>query len=143
MGDQPGQPRIRYLTSWKTLPEGVFVAANKFVDDFALWKAPGDYGRPFEYAPIRFPTTFGLIYRVSQVAFDSQGRLVDQNNQVRFQNEVIPLVRGSMLYTRNPDGTLADIDVRQSADSNTASNYHRVVIDGLTGRSRVETPQIQ
>src|SRR6266568_7989862 len=30
MGDQPGRPTVRYLSSWKTLPEGAFIHPAKF-----------------------------------------------------------------------------------------------------------------
>src|SRR5882724_5254839 len=30
LGDQPGRGKARYLSSWKTLPEGVFIAPQKF-----------------------------------------------------------------------------------------------------------------
>ena len=30
MGDQPGAPTARYLDSWKTLPDGVFIPREKF-----------------------------------------------------------------------------------------------------------------
>lgn len=30
VGDQPGQPVARYLAEWKSLPDGAFIATNKF-----------------------------------------------------------------------------------------------------------------
>src|SRR5437870_10520516 len=30
LGDQPGRGKARYLSSWRTLPEGVFIAPQKF-----------------------------------------------------------------------------------------------------------------
>ena len=30
VGDQPGRPTPRYLTAWRTLPNGVYIATNKF-----------------------------------------------------------------------------------------------------------------
>jgi len=78
------------------------------------------------------------------VAFDAQGRLVDEFKTLRFQEEIVPLARGSILYSRNETtGALIDFDVRESPPGNSVDNWHRVVIDGLTGRARVETPPIQ
>jgi hypothetical protein len=142
VGDQPGRPQARYLTSWRTLPEGVFIATNKFIDNQQLWALSNDLLRPFEYVKIPFPTIYGENYRMAHVSFDPQGRPVDDFGNVRFQQEVIPLARGSILYSRDTTGAL-DFDVRESPPNNSVDNYHRVVIDGLTGRARVETPQIQ
>src|SRR5262249_48980535 len=113
VGDQPGRPRPRYLTSWRTLPEGAFIATNKFRDDQQLWALPDDLVRPFEYVKIPFPTIYGENYRMAHVSFDPQGRLVDDFGNVRFQQEVIPLARGSILYSRDNTGAL-DFDVRES-----------------------------
>jgi type II secretion system protein H len=150
VGDQPGRPQFRYLTSWHSLPEGVFIAPQKFQDNAVLYKSALDVERPFHYIDpnidlVPFPTVFGLtINRIPHVAFDSQGRLViyKVGNRV-FEDEVIPLTRGSILYSRNPDGTLLDFDMRESPPGNSIDNYHRVRVDGLTGRARVETPPIQ
>jgi len=30
VGDQPGQGRSRYISEWKSLPDGTFIATNKF-----------------------------------------------------------------------------------------------------------------
>ena len=147
VGDQPGRPRFRYLTAWRALPEGVFIATNKFIDDatrFATILNPND--RPFEYVELPFPTVDGQRYRVPHLSFDPQGRLVDSTHQPRVQNEVIPLARGSIFYVRTPppDGPLGtSFDVRESPRGNSVTNFHRIVVDGLTGRSRVETPQIE
>src|SRR5437867_1271023 len=37
VGDQPGRPQPRYLTSWRSLPDGVFIATNKFMNLEAAW----------------------------------------------------------------------------------------------------------
>jgi len=80
---------------------------------------------------------------VPHIAFDAQGRLVDnKNNKIKFHTEVIPLARGSILYTRNGPN-LVDFDVRETPPNNSVDNFHHVVVDSLTGRARVETPQIQ
>ena len=151
VGDQPGRPQFRYLTSWRALPDGVFIATEKFQDNPVLWNTAADLDRPFEYidpaAPalnqFPFPTVYGLNYRVPHIAFDNQGRLVDKFKLPRLQDEVIPLARGSILYTRGPGGALVDFDVRETPPGNATNNFHRVRIDGLTGRARVETPQVQ
>jgi prepilin-type N-terminal cleavage/methylation domain-containing protein len=149
VGDQPGRPRGRYLTSWRSLPDGVFMATNKFVNNPALANLPA-LDRPLEYVTLPFPTVDGMPRQVPHIAFDPQGRLVSGNGSLSLGTEVIPLARGSIFYFRTPgddgtlnDGTLVTIDVRESPRGNSITNFHRVVVDGLTGRARVETPQIQ
>jgi len=146
VGDQPGRPQPRYLTSWRSLPEGVFIATNKFHNIGNRWPNYLDnLTRPFEYVKIPFPTVYGQNYPVPHVAFDAQGRLVDDLKTVLLWDEVIPLARGSILYSRDASGQLIEgsFDVRESPPNNSVDNYHRVVIEGLTGHARVETPQIQ
>jgi prepilin-type N-terminal cleavage/methylation domain-containing protein len=159
VGDQPGRPLFRYLTSWRSLPEGVFVAPEKFVETPAHW-APGnnvpDEARVFAFIdgrnlPARklpFPTNYGEDQRLPHVAFDPQGRLVRKKdnsteNELRLGSEVIPLARGSILIRRDErTGAVLEFDVRESPPGNAVDNYHRVRIDGLTGRAQVETPPI-
>jgi prepilin-type N-terminal cleavage/methylation domain-containing protein len=143
VGDQPGRSQFRYLTSWRSLPEGIFIATNKFLDNIVLWNTATDYQRPFEYIDLPFPTAVGATYRVPHIAFDAQGRLVDKDKRLRFQSEVLPLGRGSIIVFRSPGSV--DFDLRESPPGNATdtNNFHRVVVDGLTGRARVETPQIQ
>ena len=42
MGDQPGQGAPHYLTRWQTLPEGTFIATNKFGPPGTLLSVPAD-----------------------------------------------------------------------------------------------------
>jgi prepilin-type N-terminal cleavage/methylation domain-containing protein len=144
VGDQPGRPQRRFITSWRTLPDGVFIATNKFINNVTVRDSDliPDHQRNFEYVSLPFPTVFGSQYEVPHIGFDAQGRLVDKNNKVQFRNEVIPLARGSILYTRNGPN-LVDFDVRETPPNNSVDNFHHVVVDSLTGRARVETPQIQ
>jgi prepilin-type N-terminal cleavage/methylation domain-containing protein len=151
VGDQPGRPQFRYLTSWRSLPEGIFIRTNKLWDNLVLWNdaALPDEDRPFEFidasslsSGVSFPTVYGQSFRLPHLAFDSRGRLVDKTRQPRLRPEVIPLARGSILYSRATDGRINDFDLRESPPDNSRDAYHRVVIDGLTGRARVETPQI-
>jgi prepilin-type N-terminal cleavage/methylation domain-containing protein len=147
VGDQPGRSQPRYLTSWRSLPDGIFIATNKFIYNSGALSIPDDYSRPFEYTDkdLPAPTIYGMARSLPHIAFDPHGRLVDKNNRVRFQNEVLWLGRGSFLYSRAPNGDIDDFDLRESPPGNStdSTNYHRVVVDGLTGRARVETPRIQ
>lgn len=145
VGDQPGRHSVRYLTQWKTLPEGIFIAPWKYIaDDNRLNLAATN--RPFWYAKFPFPTSAGNNPdepEVPNITFNEKGSLVvkDSKREV-IEDEYIPLARGSILYSRGPNGELSEFDVRESPPNNSIENFHRVRIDGLTGRAKVETPQI-
>jgi len=155
LGDQPGAPRPRYLSSWKTLPDGAFIIPQKFaapgtwfppitnrVTGQSFWytgfQTNNDIPFPSEQASL-FPTArpyVGLPY----LGFDYQGRLVSQ------RDEVIPLARGSVLFGRNPDKTPAKRlpSMLESPPGNsTNSSFHLIYIDWLTGRARVERQEVQ
>src|SRR2546423_13602023 len=56
-GDQPGRPFKRYLTPWKSFPNGIFIATNKFSSQPYTIVAngiPKDV-LPFEYDLFPFP----------------------------------------------------------------------------------------
>lgn len=145
VGDQPGRGQSRYLTSWRSLPQGVFVSTNKLWDNSALINVADDLTRTLDYTSKPFPSgAVSNSLAMPYLAFDPQGRLVDQTKQVRLNGEIIPLARGSIIYSRADDGTLLDIDVRESPPGNASdtNSFHIVRIDGLTGRARVETKAI-
>ena len=154
VGDQPGQAHHRYLTSWKTLPEGILIDPGEFKD----WETVADWNNalnsgtnaPFKYGDgLAFPTADGNQaqprFRVPHVTFDSAGSLDVRDglgNRVIGQDEVIRLVRGSIFYQRNTDGTLAEFDARVPAGEYDTTNQIRIA--GLTGRAKVERlPEIK
>ncbi len=152
VGDQPGQPHYRYIGPWRTLPEGVVIAPWEF-DDWmmningtpAAWDTALEQDRPFKFGDFRFPTANGMINRVPHLAFDAKGGLIVHNlSGARvFQDEVINLARASVLVQRGPAGNVLEFDVRESPPGNSTNNYNRVRIDGLTGRAKIERPEIQ
>ena len=86
-----------------------------------------------------------MINRVPHFAFDATGALIVHNNSGArvFQDEVINLARASVLVQRNFAGDLLEFDVRESPPGNSINNWNRVRIDGLTGRAKIERPEIQ
>ena len=143
VGDQPGQPHYRYLSSWHTLPEGVFIADWEFNSNLGLnqWLSLADTNRPFQFAMFPFPSSTGTSNLLAHIAFDPQGRLLkyDAAQNERFDDEVISLARGSILAARDGTGKLVDFDVRENPAGNSTNElYNRIRIDGLTGRGRIE-----
>lgn len=145
VGDQPGRRQPRFLTSWHSLPEGILIATNKLWYNQPLITSTDEWLRTYDYADFPFPagasaTTQSFPY----LAFDSQGRLVNKRSEIQLNGEIVPLARGSILYSRGNNGALQDIDVRESPPGNASdtNTFHLVRIDGLTGRARVETKAI-
>lgn len=146
-GDQPGRPHFRYLTEWKSLPEGVFFATNQFLDlpPSQLWKPSMPANRrPLEYWGFPFPTSVSPTNRLPHIAFGPQGNLVYKTQPVPTpQDTYLWLSRGSVFVARDEAGALLDYDVREQPPGNWLSNPHGIHIDGFTGRARVERPQIE
>ena len=122
LGDQPGQPTPRYLASWQTLPNGYFIAEQKFttpanqaytVYTNGFVKNPTKFGfvvNGFLYTnTIPFPTTDTLQSTTAitptwlpYIAFNSLGQLIGGDGQPLGRDEYIPLAQGSVLPGRDP-----------------------------------------
>lgn len=132
VGDQPGTRKPRFIGEWRSLPDGVLMETNAFYSNLAAKTFP---------FPGAFNTPERLLY---YVAFDNRGKLLvpataNPSTLVPFSGALtVPLARGSILYSRANDGTLLEApDVRQITPDDLGR--HWVVIDGVTGRARVET----
>ncbi len=130
VGDQPGAFHPRYLSEWKTLPQGAFIPLQKFSPsppsnrnannanlNITNYDAGGNpflafsiYGFlttntipfPSEVTP---PVVVGGTQHwvtVPYIAFNYLGQLVDAQNQLIRANEVIPLSKGNVLFMRDP-----------------------------------------
>jgi prepilin-type N-terminal cleavage/methylation domain-containing protein len=167
VGEQPGRSTPRYLTDWKRLPAGVFIATNKFTT------VPGLTTNFFYDLQFPFPVSTNYpvgnkAYRLPYLAFNYLGQLVDKNGQLlNNQNQVyIPLARGSIFYARDANGNFAPqpADVSETVagtayytafnTTNTqtgyslpppddAKTYNQIFIDPLTGRARVQRQEVQ
>jgi prepilin-type N-terminal cleavage/methylation domain-containing protein len=154
VGDQPGQARPRYLSRWKSLPDGVFIAPNEFtLMRFKDWEgAINPVGRPFRMLTepenktlFPFPTLTNAAVELPHITFSPKGSCVflDTDKVHKPFDEVIELARGSILAVRDENnGNLLYFDVRESPPNNSIDNYNRIRIDGLTGRATLERPEI-
>lgn len=143
VGDQPGRPTAKYLTPWKSLPDKVFIATNKFDDigNAARLMRP-ETNRPFAYQSFPFPSatnTSGFV--LPYIKFNPRGQLVSENNE----GATIPLARGSIFYARNAEGSLVlgPADAVETPPQNSVNNQNLIRVDWLTGRARVERGEIQ
>ncbi|HOW66284.1 MAG TPA: prepilin-type N-terminal cleavage/methylation domain-containing protein [Candidatus Paceibacterota bacterium] len=151
VGDQPGRLNARYLTEWKTLPEGIFIATNKFQNWFnnriQYITTVASANRPFLPPRLfRFPHQQSLTdWPLPYVAFNWQGQLVyPEGWEPQFdKDETIPLARGSIFFPQAQDGRFLAADIQETPRGNSTNTFNRVRINWLTGRARVERPEIQ
>lgn len=146
VGDQPGQGTRRYLGEWKALPDGVFIAVNKFntastITDYSLTPNVVYTINRFNYTKaIPFPTETNFFnIAVPYLAFNYLGQLVDLSGNLATQDEYIPLAEGNVIYPADPaTKTLqwAAPDASEKPPGNsTSSMYNLIRIDRLTGRA--------
>ncbi|MDB6067819.1 MAG: hypothetical protein JWR26_4027 [Pedosphaera sp.] len=135
VGEQPGRSSPHYLTAWRTLPAGVFIATNKYDTFVPLAPNPARSFPVTNIFPFPMISTNALpIVSLPFIGFDYLGRLVTA------QDEYIPLARGSIFYALNPNGTFAPqpASVQESPPGNSISISNVIHIDWLTGRAKVE-----
>jgi prepilin-type N-terminal cleavage/methylation domain-containing protein len=146
-GDQPGHGRVRYLSEWKNLPEGVFVKTDKFAPyEYTkpeTWYAMPPSNRPLSRISVPFPTASSPKVYLPCIAFNYRGELIGPNpNTPRRGDEFISLTRGSLVFEKTPDGrsTFNPVEIIESPKGNSTNNPY-VRVDWLTGRPRIEDPK--
>lgn len=142
LGDQPGPGTARFLTEWRSLPQGVFIATNKFnVVPEAVWRNTPPTNRPFAYYPVPFPTEKNDPILLPGLAFDYQGRLVDPRGEVMQGDQFIYLSKGSIVFPRNAQRSLV-LEPAEVIETprGSWSNNPAIRVDWLTGRARNEAP---
>jgi prepilin-type N-terminal cleavage/methylation domain-containing protein len=161
LGDQPGAENPRYITDWRTLPQGTFIPTNKF-DTLVAFGAPRTnvtlFNRPFFFGDtsasgkanlIPFPRATNTIapspVQMAYIAFDFQGRLKRPANAPELHDIIVPIAKGSIIYPQDDpqkrlDGNLDPAEVIETPKGN-ATNNPSIRIDWLTGRARVVRPE--
>jgi prepilin-type N-terminal cleavage/methylation domain-containing protein len=152
-GDQPGRPNGRYLVEWKSLPDEVFIPLWKFSNAFTTVRFPSGYSNDvarFDYINtggaqvVPFPsdtnTVSSPVYPpLPYLAFNSQGQLTSQ------RDEFIPLARGSIFpMQRDAAGNypFQTVDAKETPAGNSITTPNLIRINWLTGRARIERPEI-
>jgi prepilin-type N-terminal cleavage/methylation domain-containing protein len=157
VGDQPGNHQWHYLAPWQSLPDGTFIAAQKFapLTTLAIPQWQSDYnGSPipaFTNRFVPFPTESAGTILMPCIAFDYSGRLVSEVDSAgNYHNADIPLARGSVAYgydgtTKTPQLTPVTVGgVTEIPPGNsTGVSYNVVHIDALTGRAVLQFFKIQ
>jgi prepilin-type N-terminal cleavage/methylation domain-containing protein len=165
VGDQPGQTTPHYLTGWRSLPKGIYIATNMFYNLTGLGYAPpftNDISFPFPVAT-NIPTSTSF-YQLPYLAFNYLGEVVSGPHSTPTLTPVyIPLVLGSIFYSTDGSGNVyADIVETPSGNgyyknyaSVQAQNnqalpspetnvvYNQIYIDPLMGRPQVQHQTVQ
>ena len=155
IGEQPGKVSPRYLSSWKTLPEGATIAAWKFgarTTYLDFTNPPGsalssDVFRVRGFATtntIPFPSsdaalTAGPYVTLPYIAFNHLGQPESG------EDEFIPLAKGSVSYSRDANKVpiQAAPTITESPAGNSVNAFTIVRIDKLTGRARLEKQEFK
>lgn len=143
VGDQPGRFTPRYLTGWKTLPDGMLFAPYKY--DPRLQNHPSEYVRTFSTNAVPFPNSESLPFGLPFIAFNAQGQLLSQYGEHR--DELIPIAKGRVTLPQDDFGRFlrAEPDIQlippvtPGALPHTQTNtYQFVRISWVTGRAQMD-----
>jgi len=159
VGSQPGQSSPRYLSEWRTLPEGMFIATNKFspppsgvtvVYDPPVPPSPPFLPtvrtfnvRGFESNSVPFPTADSPTYfNLPCLTFNHLGQLVPNDNR---DEEIIPLARGKAVPALdvNKRPAFSRPTLEENPVGNSTNAFALIVVDRLTGRAHIERPTPQ
>jgi prepilin-type N-terminal cleavage/methylation domain-containing protein len=162
IGDQPGNHQWHYLAPWQTLPEGTFIATNKFSYPgtvissssqplYSAWNQDyphSDQNTVYAFTnmvSVPFPTADSTNYiSMPCIAFNYRGQLIfdlqhPENPSTR--DEYIPLAHGSVADAADGNKVLyfAPPVVKEIPPGNSTNlAYNLVHIDALTGRAVLE-----
>jgi prepilin-type N-terminal cleavage/methylation domain-containing protein len=147
LGDQPGSGRARYITDWKTLPEGVLIPTNKFDVNVAYEPKRSPlplFHRPFTHTALPFPGATNKVIELPYIAFDYQGKLYQEGLAVA-EDVIVPIAKGSVVIPQEDkdkllSGSLEASEVIETPKGN-ATNNPSIRIDWLTGRARMVRPE--
>lgn len=153
VGDQPGQVTPQYLSEWKSLPDGAFIATNKF--NYNAYTYPNyylinDYVANATYPicsftytnlfpfPVQTNNIVGVPY-LPYIAFNYLGQLTVDGLTMAPRDEYIPLAQGAVFYAADPATKsllFAAPDASENPPGNSTNSMFNVIrIDRLTGRA--------
>lgn len=163
IGNQPGQVNPRYLSEWRTLPQGAIIPTFKFVPrsssiyttiydpplpatptlrSFRVKGFSTTNGLPFPSAEAHNPTIPNQRFvTVPYIAFDHRGQVASG------ENEYIPLAKGNISQAldvnRIPLNPPQSPTVTEQPPGSSTNAFTLVQIDWLTGRARLEKQEFQ
>lgn len=163
VGDQPGRPSVRYIGSWRSLPEGTFIPTWRFNDpnrpptpipDPPPPAAPlrTFYVRGFNLTTpadgVPFPSVDGsTAFKLPYLAFNHLGQLVSRelDRSGNPGDAYLPLARGSLSPSLDPNKMPLQNppSVAEKPAGNSTNAFNLIHIDWLTGRAKVERQEVQ
>ncbi len=144
VGDQPGRPTPRYLTEWRSLPDGLLFAPYKF--DPRNTGLASDYSRSFAREILPFPMSRSARFALPCIGFNAQGQLISQ------RDEIVTIAKGSVFPIRTstgavkletPDWQLDPVVNPNRPPASQTNTYQFARINWLTGRAKVELPDFR
>lgn len=160
VGDQPGQGTTNYLTEWKSLPDGNFIAQWKFfprnnvsnITDIVsgkVYSVPGFNRTTINRIPFPDAQSPGAV-NLPYIAFNYLGQLTTEelSPNASQHDEYIPLAQGTVFPAIYPDTRAYQVGLDPSVkeippNNSSSSSYSIIHIDWLTGRARQEHQQVQ
>jgi prepilin-type N-terminal cleavage/methylation domain-containing protein len=164
VGDQPGRDVPHYLTPWQTLPDGAFIASQKFnvlgtlissasSPVFNQWNIDyphSDQNKMYAFTnvAIPFPTEDTTNYiSMPCIAFNSSGQLTSDGQTLAANDEYIPLAQGTVWPALDPVTRalqLSPPSVTEKPPGNSTNVAYNIIhIDRLTGRAILEYHKVQ
>lgn len=152
LGEQPGRTTAKYLTDWRSLPNGVFISPVKFAAAAPTttgngtgfyYTGPSSPQLPFPVAT-NYPAA-GL--QLPFLAFNYLGQLINPaptfDSLLPYgtpaQDQYIPFARGSIFF----DPVTFNADVQENPPGNSINSSNVVYINALTGRAKILQQQVQ
>jgi prepilin-type N-terminal cleavage/methylation domain-containing protein len=160
LGEQPGNLKRRYLTEWRTLPDGVvfppemagYLPAGQFVtaqypgqlDRLPLAKVPFPFVDRFDDLKAEIPEVW-LPY----VAWDATGQLRPHPDR-GLVDQYLSIGLGSVMHPRQPLANskspgpydlTRDIDAIETPRDNHTNSIYRIA--ALTGRAKLYKPEVK
>jgi len=162
VGDQPGQHHPQYVTDWRILPSGVFIAPFEFAltNETAYITTTNTLAgttvvnaiQPWTWVQVPFPSLYSLnaggfntYMTLPAIGFTPQGSLTTSGVLPYRQYEYIALARGSIFYPTDTNGVplLAPPNLAEVPPENDVKNPNLIQIDLLTGRATLVQNQFQ
>ncbi len=155
LGDQPGRGNPRYLSEWKTLPDGTFFpsyiftnltyATNIFLNvsniSFNTYVGPPSAPDIFAVPDLSSPVFLALPY----IAFNPDGGVYNGGQTIRNRDIALWLASGSVFQLKDATGNtnlVQDAEMLETPPGSWQINSNAVRINWLTGRSRIDRPSL-
>jgi prepilin-type N-terminal cleavage/methylation domain-containing protein len=151
VGDQPGQHHPQYVTDWRFLPSGVFIAPFEFSPFVAAVRTTNTLSGtintafilPWSTVSVPFPSLYSTntVMTLPCIGFTPQGSLATAFSA----DQYIALARGSILYPTDTNGMPLFLPpiVSEVPPNNSVNNPNVIQIDWVTARATLLQNQFQ